>query len=167
MKCRLKTMACRRQAGVTLVELVVSIVVISVGVAGILAVIARTTSSSADPVVLHQAVAVGEAYLEEILPKDFADPDQPETGGPGGEAGEARPTFDDVSDYHGLTDVGARDQMDSAISGLGAYTVNVTVANDGSLPGIGAADAKRIDVSVSGPFGVAVTISSYRANYGP
>ena len=167
MKHRFKTMVCKPQAGVTLVELVVSIVVISVGVAGILAVITRTTSSSADPVVLHQAIAVGEAYLEEILPKDFADPDQPETGGPGGEAGETRPTFDDVSDYHGLTDVGARDQTGAAIAGLGAYTVNVTVATDGGLPGIGAVNAKRIDVTVSGPFGSPVTISSFRTNYGP
>ena len=157
----------KRQAGVTLVELVVSIVVISVGVAGILAVITRTTSSSADPVVMHQAIAVAEAYLEEILPKDFADPTQIETGGPGGEPGETRPIFDDVSDYNGLADAVARDQTNTAIAGLGAYSVNVTVTNDGTLPGIGAVNAKRIDVSVSGPFGDAVTISSYRTNYGP
>ena len=149
----------------TLVELVVSIVVISVGVAGILAVITRTTSSSADPVVMHQAIAVAEAYLEEILPKDFADPTQIETLG--FEPGETRPIFDDVSDYNGLADAVARDQTNTAIAGLGAYSVNVTVTNDGSLPGIGAVNAKRIDVSVSGPFGDAVTISSYRTNYGP
>lgn len=157
----------RPQRGVTLIELVVSIVVISVGVAGILAVITRTTSSSADPVVMHQAIAVAEAYLEEILPKDFADPDQPETGGPGGEPGETRPTFDDVSDYHGLADAVARDQTDTAIAGLGAYTVSVTVANDASLPGIGAVNAKLIAVTVTGPFGGPVTVSSFRTNYGP
>ena len=153
------------QVGVTLIELVVSIVVISVGVAGILAVITRTTSSSADPVVRHQAIAVAEAYIEEILPKDFADPTQIETGG--FEPLETRPIFDDVSDYNGLSDVGARDQTDTAIAGLGAYTVSVTVANDASLPGIGAVNAKLIAVTVTGPFGGPVTVSSFRTNYGP
>lgn len=150
------------QRGVTLIELVISIVVISLGVAGVLLAIDRAGRSSGDPVILNQAVAIGEAYLEEILPKNFADPDQPESGGP--EAGETRPTYDDVSDYNGLSDAGARDQANNPISGLGAYTVNVTVVN-AALNGIGAADAKRINVRVTGPFGVDVTMTGHRTNF--
>ena len=55
------------QRGVTLVELVISIVVISIALAGTLAVMRRTTASSADPMIVRQAVGVAEAYLEEIL----------------------------------------------------------------------------------------------------
>jgi MSHA pilin protein MshD len=147
---------------VTLVELVVSIVIIGIGVAGILVAIDRTTRASGDPMVRQQAIAVGEAYLEEILLKNFADPDQPESGGP--EAGESRPTYDDVSDYNGLSDSGARDQNDNPIGGLGQYTVSVTVASTG-LAGIPAADAKRVDVRVTGAFDVGVTLTGYRTNF--
>jgi len=48
-----------RNAGATLVELVVSIVVISIGLAGILSVMNRNLSSSGDPMVQHQAIAIG------------------------------------------------------------------------------------------------------------
>ncbi len=154
--------ASRAERGVTLIELVVSIVVISLGVAGVLLATERAGRSSGDPVVLNQAVAIGEAYLEEILPKNFADPDQPESGG--AEAGESRPAYDDVSDYNGLTDAGARDQGNNPISGLGQYTVSVTVVN-AALNGIAAADAKRIDVRVTGPFGVDLTMTGYRTNF--
>ena len=51
--------------------------------------------------VMSQAVAIAEAYLEEISLKSFADPD-----GVDGEA--ARVAFDDVNDYDGLVDDGAR-----------------------------------------------------------
>lgn len=137
-------------------------VVIGIGVAGILLAIDRTSRASGDPMVKQQAVAVGEAYLEEILLKNFADPDQPESGGP--EAGESRPTYDDVSDYNGLSDAGARDQANNPIAGLGQYTVSVTVAN-APLNIIPAADAKRIDVRVTAPVGVDVTMTGYRTNF--
>ena len=44
--------------GVTLVELIVSIVVIGVALAGVMVVIVRNTSASADPMIWHQAVIV-------------------------------------------------------------------------------------------------------------
>ena len=152
----------RRQTGATLIELVVSIVVISVGLAGILLVMNRNVSSSGDPVVQHQAIAIAEAYLEEILAKEFTDPDGGETGGP--EAGETRPTFDDVNDYNGLSNAGARDQNDNAIAGLGGYNVGVTVVNQ-AWNGIPVADTLLATVTVTGLGGVSITLSGYRTRY--
>ncbi len=149
-----------RQAGATLIELVVSIVIVGIAAGGVLLVFHQTVRHSADPMVLHQAVAIGEAYLEEILPKQFSDPDQPESGGP--EAGETRPTYDDVNDYDGLTNVGALDQDNNPIVGLEAYTISVTVGTQ-PLPGI--ANALRVDVQVTGPNEVNVTLSGYRTDY--
>lgn len=151
-----------RHVGATLVELVVSIVVISIGLAGVLLVMNRNVSSSGDPMVQHQAIAIAEAYLEEILAKDFTDPDGGETGGP--EAGETRATFDDVNDYNGLIDNGARDQNNSAIAGLGGYTVTVSVVNQ-AWNGIPVADALLATVTVTGPGGLSVTLSGYRTRY--
>ena len=161
----------RNSHGVTLVELVVSIVVIGVAVAGVLAVMVRNTQSSADPMVQHQATAIAEAYLEEILTKEFTDPDSTEVG-------ETRPTFDDVDDYHNLANSGclnttaacpvlgscACDQNGNPIDGLNGYTVNVVVVGE-ALNGIGAANAFRVTVTVTPPQGGDIVVSSYRTNY--
>ena len=65
------------QSGLTLVELVISIAVIGVGVAGILLTLNVTSRNSADPLLQKQALAIAEALLEEIelMPVTFCDPD--------------------------------------------------------------------------------------------
>ena len=78
--------------GFTLVELLVSIVIVSIAASTILGVLSMTTAGSADPMIRHQAAAIAEAYLEEILLKPLTDPD-----GVDGEA--ARADFDDLDDY--------------------------------------------------------------------
>lgn len=62
------------QRGMTLIELVVFIVVVSVGLAGVLSVFNVVVKGSADPLVTKQALAVADSLLEEILLKDFCDP---------------------------------------------------------------------------------------------
>lgn len=64
-----------QQRGMTLIELIVFIVVVSVGLAGVLSVFSVTVRNSADPLVVKQALAVADSLLEEILLKDFCDPD--------------------------------------------------------------------------------------------
>ena len=144
-----------RQAGMTLVEVVISIVIIAIAVGAVLGVLARNVERSADAMAISQAIAVATAYLEEISLKPFDDPD-----GVDGEVG--RSNFDDVDDYDGLFDNGAEDQFGNAIAGLGAYTVSVAVNASGALPGVAAADAYRIDVRVQFPPLVDYTLSGYR-----
>jgi MSHA pilin protein MshD len=145
----------RRERGVTLIELVVSIVIIAIASSAILGVLARTNGRSADAMVLRQAVSIGEAYLEEITLKPFADPD-----GAGGEVN--RIDFDDVGDYNGLVDAGARDQFGNAIPSLAGYTVRVAVVSSTALTGVPAASAKRIDVRVTFPPSVDLSLSAYK-----
>ncbi len=145
-----------RARGVSLVELIVAIVIIGVALAGVLMVFIRNTSSSADPLIWHQATAIAEAYLEEALTKNF-------TVGPG----NTRPTYDDVLDYN-FTDVGARDQTGTPISGLGGYTVEMQAAY-ADLHTITQAsnNAVRVQVTVTPQAlpGSTVIISGYRTNY--
>jgi MSHA pilin protein MshD len=143
-----------RERGVTLVELVISIVVIAIAAGAVLGVLSRSAGSSADPMVLSQAVSIAEAYLEEIMLKAFVDPD--------GVAVEARGDFDDVDDYDGLVDGGARDQFGNAIPGLSNYTVSVTVTASAALTGVPGADAKRVDVRVTYPPTIDFTLSGYK-----
>lgn len=72
---------CRNNQGFTLIELIVAMVVISVALVGVMSVINYTTLHSADPVLRLQAIAIAEAYMEEITLKNYFDPDADETGG--------------------------------------------------------------------------------------
>jgi len=147
----------RRQAGTTLIELVIAIVIVSIAVSAILMVFSMNVGHSADPMIRHQAVAIAEAYLEEISLKSFADPD--------GVDGEANRTlYDDVDDYHGLVNVGARNQFDAALAGLGDYTVSVTVTPS-ALPSIAAVDNYLINVTVTHAANINFTLSAYRPNF--
>ncbi len=144
-----------RERGVTLIELVISIVVIAVAASAVLGLLSRSAGSSADPMVLSQAVSIGEAYLEEIMLKAFDDPDGVAVEG-------SRGDFDDVDDYNGLVDGVVRDQLGNAIPGLSLYTVTVTVTASTALAGVPGADAKRVDVRVTHPQNVNLTLSGYK-----
>jgi prepilin-type N-terminal cleavage/methylation domain len=139
------------QRGVTLIELVISMVIIGIAVVGILKVMEVTTRHSADPMIQHQAVAVAEAYLEEILTKSYSV--QPGSG--------SRDNFDDVADYDGLTDSPPTDQNGNAI-GLIGYTVTVDVGAPAALDGV---MARRIDVTVTHSTLVDITLTGYRTSY--
>ena len=147
--------AIRSQRGVTLVELLVSIVIVSIAAGGVLGVLSMTTAASADPMIRHQAAAIAEAYLEEILLKPTTDPD-----GVDGEG--ARADFDDLDDYNGLVDTGARDQFGAPITALAGYDVGVSVSPSSALPSVPAVDALRVDVVVTHGTGINFILSGYR-----
>lgn len=144
--------------GATLVELLVSIVIVSIAASTILGVLAMTTSGSADPMIRHQAAAIAEAYLEEILLKPLNDPN-----GIDGEG--ARADFDDLDDYDGLSDAGARDQFGSPIAGLEDYNVTISVTPTAGLPAVPPADAMRVDVTVTHASDVNFVLSGYRTRF--
>lgn len=169
-----------RHRGATLVELVVSIAIIGIAVAGVLQVMALTTKFSADPMVREQAQLIAEAYMEEITLKKFVDP----TAGtvcPGAPA--LRTNYDNVCDYNSLPDNVVRDQFGTAIPALSSYTVTVTVTNSPSatvelkdnlgiyvinnnaplLPNL--IRLLRVDVLVTGPGGTSITLTGYRTDY--
>jgi MSHA pilin protein MshD len=156
----------RAQSGVTLIELVVSLTVIGIALAGTFSVMTTTTRWSVDPMLRYQANAIAEAYLEEILLRSFWDPDLGPGGGscPGPEA--TRDLFDNVCDYNGLDDLGARDQTGAAVAGLGRYRVRVSVDPASSLGGLSGANVVlRADVRLTHPDGIDFTLSGYRTEY--
>lgn len=150
--------------GLTLVELIVAMLVISIALAGVLLATAYTTRHSADPVVRHQATAIAEAYLEEITLKDYRDPDDGNLC-PAPEA--ERAFYDNICDYSGLSDDGAVDQNGNAISGLENYAVSVTVSSPEQPFGPAGATVNglKIAVTVIDPAGESLILSGYRAEY--
>lgn len=139
-----------RQTGFTLVELVIFIVIVSVGVTGILLVMNTVVASSADPMVRKQALALAESILEEVLQKEYADPD--------GTSGEtSRATFDDVDDYNGKSNSTFTD-LPAALS---SYAITIVVDAPAQLNGV---DMKRVRVTVS-KSAESITLTGYRGNY--
>lgn len=161
-------MSSRKHAsGASLVELIVAIVIIGIALPAVLAGIARITRSSADPMILAQASAIAEAYLEEILLKDYEQP-----GGtcaaPSAEGETDRGLFDDVDDYHSAgAYLAARDQ--NGMPGPANYEVRVTITCADLGPITAASgDAKRIEVAVRNTAfggGDVAVLSGYRARY--
>ncbi len=147
----------RETSGFTLIELIVAMVVISVALAGVMSVINYTTLHSADPVLRQQAIAIAEAYMEEITLKNYTDPDVDGEG--------ARQLFDDVDDYNGLADSGAVDQNGHAIIGLENYSVNVSVTSQNYGSAGNEVSGLKIDVTVTDPSGESLILTGYRANY--
>ena len=140
-----------RHRGFTLIELIIFIVVVGAGLAGILAVSTNVVKSSADPMVRKQAMAMADSILEEILQKEYEDPD-----GLPNVVESGRDTYDDVDDYDGKTKAIFTDWP----AALGSYTVAISV----TATTLGSVAAKKVTVTVTGGSN-SVTLSGYRTKY--
>lgn len=147
------------QTGFTLIEIVVTLVVIGIAASALVGVFSSIVRGSADPAIQQQAITIAEAYIEEISLKSFNDPDDVETGTSEGEAGRA--SYDDVKDYRSLAAGAPADQLGTAIVALAAYNVTVTIT-DSTLNGI---TALLIDVNVTHPAVDPILLSAYRTDY--
>lgn len=182
-------MSNRWQLGFSLIEVVVLIVVLGIGVAGMAVLYNQLTLSSVDPVVRKQAVAIANSLMEEIQlrPFTYCDPDDAAVftasspvgcgtqEGIGVEGPETRygPTFfDNVSDYAAFPPMmgSIQDINNNTITGLAGYSASVVIANAGGdfPPASVPADAAlRITVIVDGPANVRVRLQGYRLRYAP
>jgi len=145
----------QRNRGFTLLEIITTVVVIAVAATALMSVFSSTVATSADPVLEHQAVAIAEAYMDEIAAKDFDQTVPPAL---------LRAEYNSVRDYNNLPDTIVRDQNGIAIAALSDYSITVTVVSD-SLNAIPMADSLRIDITVSHASIDPVLLSGYRTNY--
>ncbi|NJN52656.1 MAG: prepilin-type N-terminal cleavage/methylation domain-containing protein [Gammaproteobacteria bacterium] len=167
--------------GFTLVEVVIAMLLISIAALGISYVLGIGFRHQSDALWQSKAVALAQAYHEEIASRRF-DENSPLGGVPPCSAsttacslatafddGELRATFDDVDDYDGLHDAPPLDSQGVIRSGYDSFTVGVTVtyADAALMAALGlddATDAKRIRVTVSSPEGNLV-FTALRGNY--
>jgi MSHA pilin protein MshD len=154
--------ALRRQSAFTLIEIIVTIIVIGISATALLSVFSSMIRGSADPVIQQQAATIAEAYMEEIMLRAFEDPQVAESGA--AEAGETRPNYDDVQDYNSLGTNQVRDQNNNPVAALSAYGVTVVVVGD-ALNTVPAGAAMRVDVTVTHPAIADILLSGYRARY--
>jgi MSHA pilin protein MshD len=156
-----------RQRGFTLIELIIFIVVVSAGLAGILSVMNTVVKSSADPMVRKQAMVLAESILEEIMLKEYCDPNTATLAPPAypvcpvgrvlADQESLRAEYDDVDDYNGKTQTVFLDWP----SNLPTYSVLITVGTPTPLNGV---DMKQVTVAITGG-GNTISLTGYRANY--
>lgn len=186
-----------RQRGISFVELIIFMVIIGVGLAGILNAMNLTTRVSTDPLVRKQALMLAEGLMEEVQLARFTYCDATDeqadsatgpvigTGGcatlvdnAGNEAGGTRP-YDNVNDY--VAAYGTPTQAFLAGGKLAdaagqeiplpGYTVLLTVRPTALVGPAGArvpqSEALAIRVAVSYNNVETVVLDSYRLRYAP
>ncbi|BCB25399.1 hypothetical protein SKTS_02850 [Sulfurimicrobium lacus] len=158
------------QVGISLIELVIFIVIVSVGVAGILSVMNVTVLHSADPIIQKQAVSIAESLLEEIelQPITWCDPNDdnattatsaagcaamPEGMGPEAAFGvnqlHAESRYQDINGGDSPFD-NVNDYNGFSMVGIRGIDANATV-----LPGLGAYSANVAITAAGAAFGLA------------
>lgn len=146
--------------GFTLLEVLITVVIFSIGIVVLLGAISTIIKGSSDLENINIATSLARDLMDEILGKGFNDPD----GGLafGLEEVEPRTNFDDADDYDGWSKNPPEDVSGTAYDGTGStpnyasFTRAVTVENvpennfnTATPSGDGTTDAKRIIVTVS------------------
>lgn len=182
----------RRQQGLTLIELIVFIVIVSVALAGVLTVLTHTVRHSADPLIRKQALAIAEGILEEIMlqPFTWCDPDdrsattatsatldaaainplqcwdEVESIGAETVAGNTDTRSSNTSPFDNVSDYhGLMTKANIAGDDTAVYDASVTVEEAG-LGGIPASEALLVTVSVTAG-GETIELQGYRTRHSP
>jgi MSHA pilin protein MshD len=178
-----------RGGGFTLIEMVVTIVILAISLIGVATMVSLGNSNSANTLLETRAMALGASYLDEIMGRRFdersaasgfnpchgLDPMEPErcSLALGPDAGEnSRDRYDDVDDYDGLEEgdgVGPlKDAEGNAREGYENFHVAVSVlyAGDDAVLALDETDAKLITVTITTrDQNEGWQFSVYRANY--
>ena len=154
----------RTQRGISLIELIMFIVIISVSMVGILLVMNLVMGHSADPLIRKQALAVAESMLEEIKLQALSGTACAGTLG----ANAPRVNVSTVCDYNGYsTTNGILDfSTNAAVPNLKNYNIaRVGVTQIPTLGGtpITAGSGVMITVTVADPTGATIDVTGYRA----
>lgn len=165
----------RHQWGVSLVELIVFIVIVSVAVVGLLSVLNLTAAKSSDPVLRKQALALAEATMEEVLAKYYKNDAVDSVGctptttpiscrlptSSTATVAVDRANYNDVDDYNGWDLSPPYQQDGTALTILTGYTVKIDVVADT----LNTVAVKKVTVTVTAAGGEAITLVGYRTNH--
>jgi len=155
--------------GFSLIELVITIVIISIALTALSSSLFSAVGRNADPLWQAKATHLAQAYLDEILAMRYAET-SPLGGGSisscnvdGAETGEtARSLFDDVDDYHDLTETA--DFLDvSATSNYTGYSIVIAVTCVGPT-NAGSTSSKLIVITITSPTTQTLVFSTFRAD---
>jgi MSHA pilin protein MshD len=190
-----------KHEGFTLVELVVGILVFAIAMVALANVFIPQVTKGIDPIWQVRAVTLAQSLSSEIRAKAFDENTQfANVGGPcgdsqactqsgslGPDAGETRPFFDDVDDFHGLvlqgSDIASSLGLSAGFAGVDVYagfSASVSVFYDDNEDGINDDDLdqdntldsgvlvgsrKLVQITVQTPGGENIVFAMFRNNY--
>lgn len=142
-----------QQKGATLVELVITIVIVSIAIAGVVGAFSLIAGRSSDPLNQTRAVALAQLYYDEIAARYF-DVNTPLGGG------AVAATRVECSSLPG-------DNLTPRDATYPGFRVNVDISCGGDDSGIDLepTQIKRIDITVIDPSGASYAFSAYRGNF--
>jgi|TARA_B110001454_G_scaffold29420_1_gene28761 MSHA pilin protein MshD len=156
--------------GFSLIELVITIVVIGIALTALSSSLFSGVGRNADPLWQSKATQLSQAYLDEILAMRYQE-DSPLGGGlvgtcsiSGEDAGESRlaRNYDDVDDYHNLVENPSF--LDTtAASNYSGYTVSIEVQCIGPT-NAAANNSKLIAITITSPTNQNLVFSVFRAD---
>lgn len=171
----------KKQAGFTLIEIIVGIIVLSISLSIVSTLLAPAEEKSADNVLQIKASELAQSLMNDITSRAFDD-NSDKAGGYircgepdiatnpcstvlGPEAGETtRNLFDDVDDFNGFEDK-VNSTNDDIDAGYAQFIIKVSVIYAGEDLGLSNELAKRITVTVTTPLGTAIEFTSHKANF--
>ncbi|MHB1676600.1 MAG: type IV pilus modification PilV family protein [Sulfuriferula sp.] len=192
--CTIKRTAMRqnsRQSGISLIELIIFIVIVSVAVAGVLLVMNITAQHSADPLIRKQAQAIAESLLAEIelQPFTYCDPTDanaaialsnsspnpvgstagcnttPEAMGPETINGVTQSRYSTTAPFNNVNDY-AGFSMSPIVDITGAPVANL--GNYSASVAIAAISSSELQINVTVASGnTSLTLTGYRYRYAP
>ncbi|MGB1091866.1 MAG: type IV pilus modification PilV family protein [Oceanobacter sp.] len=156
--------------GFSLIETLITIVILGVALTAISRALFDTVGHSSDPIWYSKASQVAQSYLDDALGLRYQE-ESPVGGGSLGSCTVAGPEgdepgrvdFDDIDDYHGLTQT-AEWLDEDAVSAADQFQVSLSVfcqAPDGSA----ASNSKRVQITVTGPGELSVVMSAFRGDF--
>ena len=161
---------CQRSRGFSLIESVITIVVLGIALTAIGRGLYNRIGHSADSLWEVRALQLGQSYLDDALALAYQENSPPGGGvvgscvisGPdNGENNRSR--FDDVDDYDGLSETGAF--LDQSVqTDYARYDVSVTVSC-ANASGQAVTTSKLVQVLVSGPSGLQLRLAAVRGDF--
>lgn len=155
--------------GYSLIELVITIVVIGIALSALSTSLFSAVGRNADPLWQSKATQLSQAYLDEILSMRYQE-DSLLGGGAvgtclatGPEVGEtSRSLFDDVDDYNGLNETA--DFLDtSTSSNYNGYNISIAVRCVGPT-NAASNSSKLIEITITTPTNQSLVFSAFRAD---
>ncbi len=153
-----------QQSGVTLIELVVFIVVVSIALGTLFSVFKDSIINSVDPMIRVRALECAQAKLDEVIARKF-DENTPTGGVPACGSAEIGATvcagiaadaaFDDIGDYNGQNFVDGDCNVSVSVVGEGT---DLGLADDANL-------VRRVTVTSTMVDGNTIRLSAYRTNF--
>jgi MSHA pilin protein MshD len=158
-----------RAKGFSLIELVITIVVLGIALSALSTSLFTGVGRSADPMWQSKATQLSQAYLDEMLSMRYQE-NSPLGGGAvgncsiaGAETGESsRSLFDDVDDYNGLTET-ATFLDGTTTSSYSGYSISIVVSCDDHL-GASSTNTKLITLTVTTPTNQSLVFAAMRAD---